>query len=71
MDKIFESGYGLNRFVCGSCLTKVYAVKHGYCLDKLINDENWPIRMYVAEQGYGLDRLVDDESCFVREAVVR
>ena len=38
LDKIFESGYGLNRFVCGSYLAKVCAVKHGYCLDKLIND---------------------------------
>ena len=60
LDKIFESGYGLNRFVCGSCLTKVCAAKHGYCLDKLINDENWRIRMCIAEQGEGLDRLVDD-----------
>ena len=71
LDKIFESGYWLNRFVCGSYLTKVCAAKHGYCLDKLINDENWRVRMYIAEQGYGLDRLVDDESCFVREAVAR
>ena len=71
LDKIFESGYGLNRFVCGSCLTKVCAAKHGYCLDKLINDENWSVRICVAEQGYSLDRLVDDESCFVREAVAK
>ena len=71
MDKIFESGYGLNRFVCGSCLTKVCAVKHGYCLDKLINDGNWRIRMYVAEQGYGLDKLVNDETIGVRYYVAK
>lgn len=44
LDKIFESGYALNRFVCGSYLAKVCAAKHGYCLDKLINDENKDVR---------------------------
>ena len=68
MDKIFESGYGLNRFVCGSCLTKVCAVKHGYGLDKLINDETIGVRYYVAKRGYGLDKLINDEDKDVREA---
>ena len=41
----------------------------GLCLDKLINDENWRVRVAVAEQNYGLDILIHDRSQYVRRAV--
>ena len=36
--------------------------------DKLINDEDWSVRVAVAKQGYGLDKLINDENWEVREA---
>lgn len=60
LDKIFESGYGLNRFVCGSYLAKVCAVKQGYGLDMLVDDESCFVREAVAKRGYGLDKLIND-----------
>ena len=60
LNKIFELGYALDRFVCGSWLARVCAAEHGYCLNKLVNDKNNFVRVTVAEQGYGLDILVND-----------
>lgn len=41
----------------------------GLCLDKLINDENWRVRVAVAGQNYGLNILIHDEDWRVRRAV--
>jgi hypothetical protein len=36
-------------------------------LNKLINDENYLVRIEVVRQGYRLDKLINDEHFFVRE----
>ena len=71
LDEIFESGYALDRFVCGWWGTKICAAEHGYCLDKLVGDKDEDVRLSVARQGYGLDKLVNDENKYVRETAVR
>jgi uncharacterized protein YcgL (UPF0745 family) len=50
-------------------IDKINAVKQGYGLDILINDEDWKVRKAVANQGYGLDILINDEDADVRKAV--
>ena len=71
LNEIFESGYALDRFVCGSLLARICAADHGYFLDKLINDKNNLVRVAVAEQGYGLDILVNDTDESVLITVAR
>ena len=44
-------------------------VDQGFCLDKLVYDEDFDVRKTVARQGYSLDILVNDKDCHVREAV--
>ena len=46
----------------------MYIAEQGYCLDRLVDDENCLVREAVAEQGYGLDKLINDEYKDVREA---
>ena len=41
----------------------------GLCLDKLVNDKNWRVRIAVARQGYGLETLIHDENPWVRVVV--
>ena len=38
-------------------------------VDKLVDDEDWRVRLAVAEQGHGLEKLVDDEYWLVRRVV--
>ena len=45
--------------------------KKGYGFDRLIDDEDWAVRMTVAERGYGLDKLINDEDENVRKAVAK
>ena len=45
-------------------------VNQKLCLDKLIHDKNFMIRLAVAECGYGLDVLINDESPWVRNAAL-
>ena len=40
-------------------------------LDKLVNDEDWRVRIKVAKHGYGLDKLINDKHESVRLEVVR
>lgn len=40
-------------------------------LDKLVNDEDWHIRVTIAEQSYGLDKLINNRNWQVREACIK
>ena len=47
------------------------AARHGYGLDKLVDDDEEYVRFGVAERGYGLDKLVNDPDEKIRYEVAR
>ena len=46
---------------------RVQVARHGYGLDKLVNDRSANVRYYVAKRGYGIDVLINDENADIRE----
>lgn len=40
-------------------------------LDKLVNDDDWHVRLLAAELGYGFDKLYTDKSYHVREEIAK
>ena len=48
---------------------KILMARRKYCLNILINDEDWAVRAEVAKQGYGLDKLIKDKDYRVRNRV--
>ena len=65
-------GYGLDRLVKDKdkrVREEVARRNEEVYLDKLVEDNEWEVRLAVAQEGYGLNQLIKDTNSEVREAV--
>lgn len=67
VNNFIKGSFGENNLVYA--LVRYYVAEQGYGLDKLVDDEFYPVRCFAAEHGYGLDKLINDEEIFVRGSV--